>query len=135
MPDGLPQLARKVRYISNPPFLYYEREGPAYALTLARRNGYRWYGKLMSFKRLESIMAYRAFGIPISSIALHFLTVKTRWKQERIFCMTSWTTLETRDYRNYVHQQKKPHYHVYSKQPFITGAKIWSNKRSLGRKL
>ncbi len=52
--------------ISRTTILYYERAGlllPAYRSD----NGYRWYGDKES-KRLEAIMAYRSFGIPITDI-------------------------------------------------------------------
>ncbi|MUL01759.1 MerR family transcriptional regulator [Aliivibrio fischeri] len=52
--------------ISRTTILYYERAGlllPAYRSD----NGYRWYGDKES-KRLEVIMAYRSFGIPITDI-------------------------------------------------------------------
>ncbi|CZF83244.1 Mercuric resistance operon regulatory protein [Grimontia celer] len=59
------QLAREFN-ISRATILYYEREG---LLTPACRsdNGYRWYGK-KEVERLRNIAAYRAYGLPVSSI-------------------------------------------------------------------
>jgi DNA-binding transcriptional MerR regulator len=59
------QLARKYE-LSRSTLLYYEREG---LLLPAMRsdNGYRWYGD-NEVKRLESIIAYRSYGIPIAHI-------------------------------------------------------------------
>ncbi|MFK0572594.1 MerR family transcriptional regulator [Endozoicomonas sp.] len=79
------QLARRYD-ISRTVILYYEREG-LFMPHFRSANGYRWYG-IDEFKRLEAIMAYRAFGIPVSSIAPHFLTVKTIGNKSA-FCMTS----------------------------------------------
>jgi DNA-binding transcriptional MerR regulator len=59
------QLARKFD-ISRATVLYYEREGllsPAYRSD----NGYRWYGEA-EIERLNNIVAYRSYGIPVSSI-------------------------------------------------------------------
>ena len=46
--------------------LYYERTG---ILLPSHRseNGYRWYGN-QALKRLEAILAYRSFGVPIANI-------------------------------------------------------------------
>lgn len=59
------QLARKYN-ISRATVLYYEREG---LLKPAHRtdNGYRWYGDA-EIKRLEAIVAYRSYGLPVASI-------------------------------------------------------------------
>jgi DNA-binding transcriptional MerR regulator len=59
-------LAKRFR-VSRTAILYYEREGlllPAHRSS----NGYRWYGE-DQIERLESIMAYRSFGIPVAEIA------------------------------------------------------------------
>ena len=59
------QLARKVG-ISRSTILYYEREGllmPAFR----SENGYRWYGA-SEIKRLEAIVSYRSYGIPVANI-------------------------------------------------------------------
>lgn len=60
------RLAKKY-HISRTAILYYERAG---LLTPGYRsdNGYRWYGENEA-RRLESILAYRSFGLPVSSIA------------------------------------------------------------------
>lgn len=60
------QLARKYS-ISRATVLYYEREGllmPA----CRSENGYRWYGDA-EMERLEAIVAYRSYGIPVARIA------------------------------------------------------------------
>lgn len=59
------QLARKFT-LSRATILYYEREGlllPAYRSD----NGYRWYGD-SEIERLEAIVSYRSYGIPIANI-------------------------------------------------------------------
>ncbi len=59
------RLAKKFD-ISRATVLYYEREGllkPA----LRSDNGYRWYGDT-EIERLEAIIAYRSYGIPVASI-------------------------------------------------------------------
>ena len=60
------QLAKQF-HISRTTILYYERAG---LLTPCSRsdNGYRWYGD-EEIKRLESILAYRSFGVPVTTIA------------------------------------------------------------------
>ena len=60
------QLARRF-HISRATILYYEREG---LLVPARRaaNGYRCYGE-REIRRLQSIVAYRSFGVPVADIA------------------------------------------------------------------
>ena len=60
------KLARKFG-ISRSTILYYEREG-LLAPTSRSENGYRWYGE-NAVKRLESIVAYRSFGLPVESIS------------------------------------------------------------------
>ncbi|KLV09295.1 MerR family transcriptional regulator [Photobacterium aquae] len=60
------QLAKHHK-ISRTTILYYERSG----LLVPRcrsENGYRWYGE-NEIKRLESILAYRSFGVSVSHIA------------------------------------------------------------------
>lgn len=59
------QLARSFG-ISRSTLLYYEREG---LLVPANRsdNGYRWYG-VTEKKRLNSIVSYRSYGIPVAEI-------------------------------------------------------------------
>ena len=60
------QLARKF-HISRASVLYYERRGllmPA----LRSENGYRWYGD-EQIRALESILAYRSYGLPLAKIA------------------------------------------------------------------
>ena len=74
------QLARKYD-ISRTTILYYEREGLLMPHTRSE-NGYRWYGQT-EVKRLEAIMAYRAFGIPVSNIA-PLLNREDDREQERI---------------------------------------------------
>ena len=60
------QLANKYR-ISRTTVLYYERAG---LLEPACRsaNGYRWYGEAQ-FERLEAILAYRSYGVPVANMA------------------------------------------------------------------
>lgn len=94
------QLARKYD-ISRTTILYYEREGLLMPHTRSE-NGYRWYGA-DEFKRLESIMAYRAFGIPISSIA-SLLNREDKMEQERIL-HDQLTALE-QEIQKLRHQQK-----------------------------
>lgn len=52
--------------LSRASILYYEKEG---LLLPAKRsnNGYRWYGEKET-KRLEAIVAYRSYGLPIQTI-------------------------------------------------------------------
>ena len=59
------QLARKCG-ISRTAVLYYERTG---LLEPGCRsdNGYRWYGE-KELKKLETILAYRSFGVPVASL-------------------------------------------------------------------
>ena len=59
------QLARECG-LSRTTILYYEREG---LLAPAHRseNGYRWYGE-NEIQRLKTILSYRSYGLPISSI-------------------------------------------------------------------
>lgn len=59
------QLAKQYQ-VSRSTLLYYERKG---LLQPACRsdNGYRWYGE-KQLKRLEAILAYRSYGIPVNSI-------------------------------------------------------------------
>lgn len=60
------QLARKFS-ISRATVLYYEKQG---LLKPSARsdNGYRWYGPTET-QLLESILAYRSFGLPVAKIA------------------------------------------------------------------
>ena len=60
------QLARRF-HISRATVLYYERKG---LLTPALRseNRYRWYGD-EQVSRLQSILAYRSYGLPLAKIA------------------------------------------------------------------
>lgn len=59
------QLAKKFG-ISRSTLLYYEREG---LLKPASRseNGYRWYGE-SEMERLQAIVSYRSYGIPVADI-------------------------------------------------------------------
>ncbi|OZG72998.1 MerR family transcriptional regulator [Hahella sp. CCB-MM4] len=59
------QLANKYR-ISRATVLYYERAG-LLKPTVRSDNGYRWYGKKEA-ERLESILAYRSYGVPVAQI-------------------------------------------------------------------
>lgn len=60
------ELARKCG-ISRATILYYERQG---LLMPANRsdNGYRWYGE-SEMERLEAIVSYRSYGIPVANIS------------------------------------------------------------------
>lgn len=53
-------------HISRTTLLYYERAG-LLSPALRSENGYRWYGDKEQ-RRLESIMAYRSFGLSIKDI-------------------------------------------------------------------
>ena len=60
------QLAKKF-HISRASVLYYERKGllkPA----LRSENGYRWYAE-EQIGMLESVLAYRSYGLPLAKIA------------------------------------------------------------------
>lgn len=59
------QLAKQFG-ISRTSILYYEREG---LLLPGKRgdNGYRWYGQ-QEIERLEKIVAYRSFGVPVARL-------------------------------------------------------------------
>lgn len=59
------QLAKKCG-ISRATILYYEREG-LFMPACRSDNGYRWYGD-EEIRRLEAILAYRSYGISVSSI-------------------------------------------------------------------
>lgn len=60
------QMASKYR-ISRTAVLYYERAG-LLEPGCRSANGYRWYGE-KEFERLEAILAYRSFGVPVTNIA------------------------------------------------------------------
>ena len=60
------QLAKNY-HVSRTTILYYERAGLLLP-TCRSENGYRWYGD-EKIKRLEAIIAYRSFGVPIKNIA------------------------------------------------------------------
>ncbi|MGI9277173.1 MAG: MerR family transcriptional regulator, partial [Endozoicomonas sp.] len=74
------QLARKY-HISRTTVLYYEREGLLSPRSRSE-NGYRWYGDDEAV-RLEAIMAYRSYGVPIRDIA-SLLDRTEDMEQERI---------------------------------------------------
>lgn len=52
--------------ITRTSILYYEREGVLMPAVRAA-NGYRWYGN-NEIEKLEKIMSYRSFGIPVSQL-------------------------------------------------------------------
>ena len=59
------QLANRLS-LSRTTILYYERQGlltPSYR----SENGYRWYGE-DKVKRLETIISYRSFGLPVGDL-------------------------------------------------------------------
>ena len=60
------QLAKQF-HISRTTIIYYERAGLLIPHSRSN-NGYRWYGD-EEIKRLESILAYRSFGVPVTTIA------------------------------------------------------------------
>ncbi|GGK54646.1 MerR family transcriptional regulator [Amphritea balenae] len=60
------QLAKQFG-ISRTSILYYEREGLLLPRTRSE-NGYRWYGP-EEINRLEKIMAYRSFGVPVAQLS------------------------------------------------------------------
>ncbi len=60
------QLARKFG-LSRATILYYEREGLLLPASRSE-NGYRWYGDT-EIDKLQSIVSYRSYGIPVSSIS------------------------------------------------------------------
>lgn len=74
------KLARKYG-ISRATILYYEREG---LLAPAHRsdNGYRWYGD-RELERLEAIVSYRSYGIPVANIG-NLLDRKAGMSQSQI---------------------------------------------------
>ncbi len=74
------QLAKHF-HISRTTVLYYERVGLLLPSSRSE-NGYRWYDD-NQVKRLESILAYRAFGMPVSQIGL-LLDRKDDRAQEQI---------------------------------------------------
>ena len=74
------QLARKYT-ISRTTILYYERVG-LLRPQCRSDNGYRWYGGAET-QRLEAIMAYRSYGVPIKNIAA-LLERDDNLSQERI---------------------------------------------------
>lgn len=59
------KLARKCK-ISRATILYYEREGLLIP-TMRSENGYRWYGEA-EIKKLNDILRFRSFGIPVAEI-------------------------------------------------------------------
>ena len=59
------QLAKRY-HISRTAILYYEREGLLMPGCRAS-NGYRWYGEKEQ-ERLEAILAYRSFGVPVARL-------------------------------------------------------------------
>lgn len=67
------QLARK-HGITRSTMLYYEREG---LLKPASRsdNGYRWYGEAEN-ERLQAIVAYRSYGVPVAKLQNFWVTTK-----------------------------------------------------------
>ncbi|WP_263079759.1 MerR family transcriptional regulator [Endozoicomonas sp. Mp262] len=74
------QLAKKYN-LSRTAILYYERAGLLYPCSRSE-NGYRWYGD-KEMQRLEAILAYRSFGLPITNIAA-LLDRKDNLTQEQI---------------------------------------------------
>lgn len=60
------QLAKKFS-LSRTTLLYYEREGLLLPASRSE-NGYRWYGPIEE-ARLEKILAYRSFGLPVAQLA------------------------------------------------------------------
>ncbi|MCF6194645.1 MAG: MerR family transcriptional regulator [Kangiellaceae bacterium] len=59
------QLAKKFN-ISRATIFYYERKGILLS-KLRSENGYRWYGE-QEVKRLELIISYRSFGLPVAKL-------------------------------------------------------------------
>ncbi|MBW3698244.1 MerR family transcriptional regulator [Vibrio sp. T187] len=94
------QLAKK-HSVSRTTILYYER---AKLLTPACRsdNGYRWYGDKES-KRLESIMSYRSYGMPITEISA-LLDSQDQASQEHVL-QNQFNALEE-EIQKLRHQQK-----------------------------
>ncbi len=74
------QLARKFG-LSRASILYYEKKGLLKPLKRAE-NGYRWYGP-EEIKRLQTIVAYRSFGLPMAKLNI-LLNRKNEAEQERI---------------------------------------------------
>ncbi|MCO7223427.1 MerR family transcriptional regulator [Pleionea sp. CnH1-48] len=54
--------------LSRATILYYEREG-LLAPACRSENGYRWYDEAQ-IQRLQSILAYRSYGLPLADIAV-----------------------------------------------------------------
>lgn len=94
------QLAKRF-HISRATILYYERAG---LLKPARRaaNDYRWYGP-DEIKRLEAILAYRSFGVPVKQLA-SLIDREDRGTHECIL-REQFQTLET-EIQKLRHQQK-----------------------------
>lgn len=74
------QLANKFD-ISRTTILYYEKKGLLKPKSRSE-NGYRWYGK-DEIKTLETIMAYRSFGLPTEKLS-DLINRKDEVAQERI---------------------------------------------------
>ncbi len=94
------QLA-KTFHISRATILYYEGKG---LLLPANRseNGYRWYGT-KEVERLETILAYRSFGVPIAKLS-NLVDQKDKVAQEHIL-RDQFCTLE-REIQRLRQQQK-----------------------------
>ena len=84
------QLAKKFG-ISRTTILYYERAGLLLP-TKRSSNNYRWYGE-KEISRLEMIMAYRSFGLPVAQLP-ELLDRDDEATQEQILC-NQFKALET----------------------------------------
>ncbi|WNO07756.1 MerR family transcriptional regulator [Teredinibacter sp. KSP-S5-2] len=83
------QLARQFN-VSRSTLLYYEREGlllPKYR----SENGYRWYGDT-ELKRLETILAYRSYGLAVADI--HVIVNRTGTKSQEDILREQFSNLE-----------------------------------------
>lgn len=94
------QLARHCD-ISRSTVLYYERKGLLHP-ALRSGNGYRWYGE-KEIRRLENILAYRSYGLPVAQIE-HLVDREDGVAQERIL-REQFNALE-REIMNLRRQQK-----------------------------
>ncbi len=94
------QLAKQ-HNLSRTTILYYEKKGLLLPLTRSA-NGYRWYGG-KECERLQEIIAYRSFGVPISKMTM-MLDSKDDFEQEQIL-KEQFNSLE--DEINRLRQQQK----------------------------
>lgn len=93
------QLAKKYK-ISRTTILYYEKEG--LLNPMRSENGYRWYS-MAEIKKLESILAYRSFGLPVAEI--NSLLERDKFIAQEQVLLNQFNALETEIQR--LRQQQK----------------------------